>query len=146
MLTPALGGLPEHLAQGSLQAVGGGVSGHIWEGNVVSPGHWVPSVWLRRLVPTSQLEGLQAKPPCSGAEARAQLPTAAALFWGLLATAWTGLLPLVLSATCQHPWHFVPLVWPLGGLFLNPLRKSGSLTEEVATGPLESDRFGGGRW
>lgn len=29
MLTLALGGLPEHLAQGSLQAVGGGISGHI---------------------------------------------------------------------------------------------------------------------
>ena len=32
MLTPALGGLPEHLAQGSLQAVGGDVSGHICVG------------------------------------------------------------------------------------------------------------------
>lgn len=32
MLTPALGGLPEQVAQGSLQAVGGGVSGHICGG------------------------------------------------------------------------------------------------------------------
>ena len=84
-------------------------------------------------------------PPRLGGEAGARLPAAAASFWGLLATAWPGLLPRVLSATCQHPWHFATLVWPLWGLFLNPLKKSGSLTEEAATGPLESDRFGGGR-
>ena len=41
-------------------------------------------------------------PPRLGGEAGARLPAAAASFWGLLATAWPGLLPRVLSATCQH--------------------------------------------